>query len=459
MNIYLHTEIFLREFDSKLLLAVFAASKGHSVVVGDKQSLLFGINNKYFHPGIFHTKSITPSAGKIARHNFLSDNGFLITSIDEEAGILDYGYESFALRRFSLESLKSASLVFTWGAEDFNFLVKKYPQHQHKFILSGSPRVDLWRPKLSNYWLNPSKTTDRSYLLVVSNMGIQERSIHHTLKLAKNNGYLDRDPDYFKERLLRYAENMRLTYEFIVAIKKISKELPDIDIVFRPHPNENIEAWEIMLDEIPRVQVIREGSVSAWVNQSFAVLHSSCTTALEAIVANKPVIAYLPFKQNFARDLPNDISLKVENLNDLINSISDIFHQHLDQSEKKLTPIKIEVSNKLFIDDAELAAEKIIKSWEVVNNGLLSVPGNLFKLKTHMRFIKFKRSLKGMLRDFLGFNYPKEMPNHKFPPLDECDVRLRVHRFQEVLGICVPLECKLLDDRMVQIKPKQSLNV
>ena len=33
MNIYLHLETSVRELDSKLLLAVLAASKGHEVVL------------------------------------------------------------------------------------------------------------------------------------------------------------------------------------------------------------------------------------------------------------------------------------------------------------------------------------------------------------------------------------------------------------------------------------------
>ena len=35
MNIYLHTEIAARELDSKILLAVLAAARGHQVIVSD----------------------------------------------------------------------------------------------------------------------------------------------------------------------------------------------------------------------------------------------------------------------------------------------------------------------------------------------------------------------------------------------------------------------------------------
>ena len=76
MNIYLHLEISVRELDSKLLLAVLAAARGHQVIVSDMESILKGINNGVLAPGIFHTKSITPSDNKIARHEKLINKGF-----------------------------------------------------------------------------------------------------------------------------------------------------------------------------------------------------------------------------------------------------------------------------------------------------------------------------------------------------------------------------------------------
>ena len=71
-NIYIHVEISARELDSKLLLATIAASKGHQVVISDLSSINSGINNGLLAPGVFHTKSLTPTQKKIERHeNYL----------------------------------------------------------------------------------------------------------------------------------------------------------------------------------------------------------------------------------------------------------------------------------------------------------------------------------------------------------------------------------------------------
>ena len=84
MNIYLHVEVSVRELDSKILLAVLAASKGHQVIISDLNTLKKGVVKGLLSPGIFHTKSLTPNDEKMGIHKELVNNGFKITSIDEE---------------------------------------------------------------------------------------------------------------------------------------------------------------------------------------------------------------------------------------------------------------------------------------------------------------------------------------------------------------------------------------
>ena len=99
MNIYIHCEIFSREFDSKLLLAILAASKGHEVIISDIESIEKGLNRGILKPGIFHTKSLTPSKAKILRHSAFVKVGCKITSIDEEGGLVISDLEKFTKRR------------------------------------------------------------------------------------------------------------------------------------------------------------------------------------------------------------------------------------------------------------------------------------------------------------------------------------------------------------------------
>ena len=113
MNIYQHVEHVARELDSKLLLATLAAARGHHVIVSDLEGIEKGMSRGVLAPGIFHTKSLTPSVMKIARHQAMINNGTMITSIDEEGGLDIHGYDEFAKTRYSEQTIKQLVLFFS----------------------------------------------------------------------------------------------------------------------------------------------------------------------------------------------------------------------------------------------------------------------------------------------------------------------------------------------------------
>ena len=320
MNIYISVEITSRELDSKLLLATLAAARGHQVIVSDLESITKGINSGILSPGIFHTKSLTPADHKIARHKAMIDKGFLITSIDEEAGLDMNGYEEFSKTRYSEQTIEQASAVFGWGNDDVDTLKKLYSKYASKIHKTGSPRVDLWKSLFSDYWGVPKSTPKRPFLLVSSNMSNANGMMptYLRIKMRTKSGYYKRKPTLLSDEFTRSADNTLKTSAFIEAMQYLANHNKGYDIVFRPHPTENIEAWKSYLEGIPNVHVIREGSITQWVNNSFAVMHNGCTTAIEATVSKKPLITYAPFQTNYDKHPPNNLGYRVESLEDLL---------------------------------------------------------------------------------------------------------------------------------------------
>ena len=79
------------------------------------------------------------------------DKGFMITSLDEEGMLNDYGYDRFANTRYSDQTIDQCSAVFGWGSDDVETLKKIYSKHSHKIYKTGSPRADLWKILFSDY--------------------------------------------------------------------------------------------------------------------------------------------------------------------------------------------------------------------------------------------------------------------------------------------------------------------
>ncbi|MCG5541847.1 MULTISPECIES: surface carbohydrate biosynthesis protein [unclassified Halorhodospira] len=459
MNIYQHIEIAARELDSKLLLAVVAASRGHDVLISEMSTIMKGVQSAALAPGVFHTKSLTPCDKKIARHQTLVDGGFPITSIDEEGGLIDHGYDKFAEVRYSGETIDQASAVFGWGTEDTVTLKRVYPNYSSKIHQTGSPRADLWRPRFSQFWGFPREMPEKPFLLVSSNMGTANnvRPFHERIRFERRAGYYQRDPEMFSRKFVGIAEDYRMTLAFIEAIRHLAASNDGYDIVLRPHPVESVEAWNVYLEGIPNVHVIREGSITAWVNSAFAVMHNGCTTALEATVSGKPVVTYLPFEQEHARDIPNELGVCVESLEDLSDIVNQLFHaSRSGGGAKSEEALPESVAKKVYLDGEELAAEKIVKVWESLDNGELSRPCNWTRFQAELKLAKLRGVVVASLRKALPSRFGPAKENYKFPPMDAADISERVKRLQHVLGIHGGLECKLLSERALLVKKSKN---
>lgn len=454
MNIYLSIEIVVRELDSKLLLGTLAAAKGHHVILSDLESIEKGISKGVIAPGIFHAKSLTPAVSKIARHKVMVDKGFKISSIDEEGGLDIHGYDEFAKTRYSEQTIKQSSAVFGWGSEDVDTLKQLYPKYSSKIFKTGSPRADLWKSLFSQYWNVPRKLPARPFLLVSSNMGLinNRQPFYELVKIKKSSGYFERDSKLFKEDFSRAAEESLKISEFIEAIQYLSNNNKEYDIVLRPHPLEDIEAWSFYLDGIPNVHVIREGSINAWVNNAFAVMHNGCTTAFEASVSNKPVITYAPLKLKHVLNPPNEIGYLIESKEKLLEKVNDIF-DNIKSNDSKESGLKIneKMDKKIYLDDNQLAAEKMIKIWESIADESLNHTFEIKKFQWILRYIKFRKTSSKVFRKLSLGTFGDFKENNKFPLLNENDVCERVSRLQRILGI-KGVECKLLSDRTILIK-------
>lgn len=454
MNIYICIEIAPRELDSKLLLATLAASKGHEVVVSDLTGIMTGIKRGVLAPGIFHDKSLTPNDKKITRHQFVIDNGFIITSIDEENNLINYGYDQFARDRYSEQTIRYTSAIFGWGPEDVEALKRIYPKHSSKIHMTGSPRVDLLKSIFYKYWDIPKVSSKKPYLLVSSNLlSFWLKPFHERIKHLKSAGYLKRDPQLFKKMCGEMAESYHKMASFVEAIQYLADNNNGYDIVLRPHPTDDIEAWKIFLEDIPNVHVIREGSAMPWINNAFALMHNGCTTALEATIYGKPVVTYVPFKQEYSGEVANELGYRVESLKDLSFQANALFDsiQSGDQKEAD-KQIPEAISKKIYLDGNELAAEKMIKVWESLDKDELSRSSNWMKFQWLMKAMKFKKNIgNGLKKLSQGKIGPKE-ENYKFPLLDKNDIRNRVKRLENILGIKENLECQLISERTILIK-------
>ena len=454
MNIYIPIEIAHRELDSKILLATLAASRNHKVIISDLKAIKEGSRRKLLSPGIFLDKSLTPNDIKTKFHQFLIENGFIVTSIDEENNLVNHGYDDFALDRFSEKTISQTSAIFGWGPEDVETLKRIYPKHSSKIHMTGSPRIDLLNPLFINYWTKPDIPTSKPYLLISGNFEVNDmKPMPEKVKAWRKGGYFKRDLKLFKRKFDLMGEHYKRMGSFIEAIQYLSKNINEYDIILRPHPGENINAWKIYLENLQNVHVVREGSIIPWINNAFALMHNSCTTAIESTIFGKPVITYNPFQlKYYTGEIPNQLGVKVSSKEQLLDEVNNLFEfskkdKQSDSNDKYLESIK----KKIFIDDKNLASENIIKLWESLDNKKLS---NNSKWKSFEYFVKFKdlkSKINITLKKFFKQSQYQEAENYKFPPLDENAILEKFYRLKDILKLQKNLQCKVLSNSVILI--------
>lgn len=426
MNVYIKIEILDRELDGRLLLAMAAAERGHDVLLGTMSSLLS--HRFWLHPGIYHDKSVTPKPGKIDLHRRLHDAGFLITSQDEEHGLSEADYAPFVRRRFSDETLSRATRVFTWGPHDTGSLIAHHPDHTDRFTMTGSPRVDVWRPELTGLHRAidlPGIDARRPYVLFsTSALPFQPNPFWRMIDDARASQFPGQDDarewHHYEKHAVAYAYVGRL----VRAIRIAAARLPHLQLVVRPHPTAVLQAWHDVLGPLPEnVRIIRDGGSGSWIANAAAVVHNGSTTGVEAAARGIPVVSFQPNgeRHDMFANRVGRVADDEEMLVDLIAAATVT-----PRPEAWGTDARAVLAERFAALDGPLAVDRIVDAWDGLDGAGLRRPNRprrARRLAGAHRRVGLLRTAARRLRD--GGTGPQGIDvSGKFPPLDHRRVEL-----------------------------------
>lgn len=374
MNIYIPIEIKVRELEGRLLLALTAAERGHTVVVGEKKDTIGLATKGLLPPGLVHLKSITPHESMKRLLSRLKKNGHAVTVQDEESGLLDETYDTFARLRFSEETIQAVDRVLAWGNYDQRSLKQFYESQSDKIVVTGSPRVDFWREDFADYYSDHKESKEmegKPYIMVVSNFSgpLNINRFWNVMARLSEAGYFEREEGREMREYLNAAYQTKLIGEFVFMIRGLRRRFPDYNVLVRPHPVESTEGWEKLIGNVPGVFVQRSGTISPWIRHAKAIIHNGCTSAMEAAISGQNRIAYRPIPNKIEREIPNKVSLNAfseEELHTLLDGM--LKGQDLHSKDEHNAEIQALLRDRFGISDDRLAADRIIDEWESITN-------------------------------------------------------------------------------------------
>ncbi len=453
-NLYLPITSQPRELDSKLLLALFACERGIKPFIGYKT--VFPTRIVPFKPGYVLVHNARQNAAHLDR---LKSAGHQVIVLDEEA-LVRQSDEIF-LRKHSQHAFDRVHHVLCWGDDDRDMWAASDFDPACGLTVVGNPRMDLLRPELSGYYsrkVAELREIHGDYVLLntnfptVNNLTPQGRG----LRLAE----WARDDRGLEVESAFLANKREMFSAMVELVPELAKAIAPVNLVVRPHPNEDHSAWIRAAEGIPNARVVFEGSVVPWLLGARALIHNNCTTAVEAAVAGTPVLNYRPWKSEHDNPISHAGGLDCGDAGAIAVAVSALMEgTKLDLSPEQRELLRRHVANvdgtfaceriaDLLVDPhgrvaMPLRATAFSRARTVISHSRLWVQRatRLLVSKAGRRKLHALRArypdFSILSLDFARLSYSEEQFDllmRQFPPLDVEDVNARIADMARALG-------------------------
>jgi len=321
----LPVEVKARGLEGRLFLGAHAAAKGWKVVVGQKTQLNGSVRD--LPRGLYVDKSIQSLA--LDQMRYIRALGNTYAAIDEEGLVHEGGATAYVKRRFTHETLAETGAFCCWGEAQAEVVRAAEPGLADRVVVTGNPRVDLWRPEMHGLHRRPVEEVRADvgrFVLVPSNFAnvIGADGPERTARFGEITGHYG-DPAE-RARFARYLDlRAGILDRLGAALVTLARSLPDgHSVVVRPHPSEDHAHWDELAATEPRLLVRYEGPLTPWLLAADCVVHSNCTSGVEAAVAGIPAIAYAPLDESDFPMLPNQVSQVVDSDQALVDAVDAV---------------------------------------------------------------------------------------------------------------------------------------
>ena len=329
-----------RELHAKFYLGCVAAERGFRVIIGGARALRDSVC--WLPRGAFFLdKSVAPSRAEwFAGCRKL---GLRVAAWCEE-GLAFSDDQEYLRRKVDRDALSQVECFFAWGAYQTGLVRRHAPESAAHVLSVGNPRIDILHSSLRQIFQPEVERIKSDYprmILVNSNFSLcnHKKGKDGFLNDLRANAKV-KTPEDEQFALAWVAHKQVLFDAFRLAIFELSESFPDNTIVLRPHPSENHETWRRLLAPLPNVKVLFDGSVIPWLMAADVVVHNGCTTGLEGVLLERPVLAYQPVTSSeYDTELPNLVSERIHDLPALVSTVRGILggqHRSLNQPLNEL---------------------------------------------------------------------------------------------------------------------------
>jgi surface carbohydrate biosynthesis protein len=309
--VYLTCEIKGRDLDSRALIAAHLVKRGYTVVLGQYWNLKDRAPVAPRGCYLFKTANQIQADGM----SVCKMHGHDVVASDEESLSVS---ESVAAELTVPATFDSCDLYLALTPAHERALHKAIPASKGRVRVTGTARADILRhTRFERPHAAPYVLFNTSFGWINSVWG----SVIHAINNYSRG--TQRDLDTPEDQALIRA---RVDYE-TAALKETRALLDwfiaraDIDIILRPHPNENVKWWHKHYGRHARLRVVENTDPYPWIQHAALLIHSDSTTGVEATVMGVPCLNISPHDAWARRLILRDINHSVAAAGDAYGAI------------------------------------------------------------------------------------------------------------------------------------------
>jgi surface carbohydrate biosynthesis protein len=407
-----------RDMEWRLFMAAKLAERGISSVIGSKSAIrsIHARSKDCIFLGRLDSNTGRASSDREYVKE-MEKRGTALFFLHDEGGLYYKGeYEDWVRKIYPEEYFGSDAIkkILFWGEAQRNIF--KDSLYVEKFEISGFPRFDLCKPEFKEIDDIPVSNLKKKYgdfvlicgrFAAVNMVADDPTSLgNRSFNIRVEGGALKTKK---KEDILRSMfgawEKVSMEFsQFVPAVARLALDFPDLNFVLRPHPGEKESFYKDAFGHFDNIFIDKSGDVRPFIRASKALVHSECTTGLEAELSRKPNINFRPCAGNaLTRDYEvagaSDVGIVAKNYNELQMNLtalvtSDFNFKESEYNASELTHNFTENLSSVdlicgLIEDFLTASEKSSKIGSRYRS---------FNFLKHSAFIGFKN----LVKKFLG---------------------------------------------------------
>ena len=101
----------------------------------------------------------------------------------------------------------------------------------------------------------------------------------------------------------------------------VASYFPGATFIFRPHPFENDDTYRSLLEPMPNLHLVKQGTVDGWLLRAKALIHWASSTAIDASLYGIPVFTAAWIPEHLPVPVVDDLSVSCTTLEDLTEKL------------------------------------------------------------------------------------------------------------------------------------------